>query len=62
MECAEDNHLMLSGIQHFKFCRRQRALIHIEQQWAENVHMVVGELIYKKAHASRKNFAIFRFD
>ena len=50
MEYAEDNYLMLSGIQHFKFCRRQWALIHIEQQWAENVHTVVGELMHKKAH------------
>ncbi len=50
MEYAEDNYLMLSGIHHFKFCRRQWALIHIEQQWAENVHTVVGELMHKKAH------------
>lgn len=50
MEYAEDDYLMLSGIQHFKFCRRQWALIHIEQQWAENVHTVVGELMNKKAH------------
>ncbi len=50
MEDAEDDYLMLSGIQHFKFCRRQWALIHIEQQWAENMHTVVGELMHKKAH------------
>ena len=30
-----DECLMLSGLQHFRFCRRQWALIHIEQQWAE---------------------------
>lgn len=50
MEYKEDDYLMLSGIQHFQFCRRQWALIHIEQQWAENVHTVVGELMHKKAH------------
>lgn len=50
MAYAEDDYLMISGIQHFKFCRRQWALIHIEQQWAENVHTVVGELMHKKAH------------
>ena len=32
MEYREDDFLMLSGIQHFIFCRRQWALIHIEQQ------------------------------
>ena len=50
MEYAEDDYLMISGIQHFNFCRRQWALIHIEQQWEENVHTVVGELMHKKAH------------
>lgn len=50
MEYSEDEYLMISGIQHFTFCRRQWALIHIEQQWAENVHTVVGELMHKKAH------------
>jgi CRISPR-associated exonuclease Cas4 len=50
MEYAEDDYLMISGIQHFKFCRRQWALIHVEQQWAENVHTVTGELMHKKAH------------
>ncbi len=50
MEYMEDEYLLLSGIQHFRFCRRQWALIHIEQQWAENVHTVVGELMHRKVH------------
>lgn len=50
MEYREEDYLMISGIQHFRFCRRQWALIHIEQQWAENVHTVTGELMHKKAH------------
>lgn len=50
MEYQEDDYLMISGIQHFAFCRRQWALIHIEQQWAENVHTVIGELMHKKTH------------
>lgn len=50
MEYKEDDYLMLSGIQHFAFCRRQWALIHIEQQWAENVRTVEGELLHKHAH------------
>lgn len=47
---AEEEYLMLSGIQHFAFCRRQWALIHIEQQWAENYQTTSGELMHKKAH------------
>ena len=50
MEYSEEEYLMISGIQHFKFCRRQWALIHIEQQWAENAHTVVGELMHRKVH------------
>lgn len=50
MEYREDEYLMISGIQHFKFCRRQWALIHIEQQWDENVHTAVGGLMHKKVH------------
>lgn len=30
MSYAEDDYLLISGIQHFMFCRRQWALIHIE--------------------------------
>lgn len=44
----EDEYLMLSGIQHFLFCRRQWALIHIEQQWEENVRTVEGMFLHEK--------------
>ena len=46
----EDNYLMISGIQHFAFCRRQWALIHIEQQWLENERTIDGKLMHKVAH------------
>lgn len=51
-EYKEDDYLMLSGIQHFAFCRRQWALIHIEQQWQENEHTIEGALLHKRAHDS----------
>ena len=35
MTYREDEFLMLSGLQHFSFCRRQWALIHVEDQWVE---------------------------
>jgi CRISPR-associated exonuclease Cas4 len=40
---------MLSGIQHFAFCRRQWALIHIEQQWQENVLTFSGREMHERA-------------
>ncbi len=45
----EDDFLMLSGIQHFTFCKRQWALIHIEQQWAENVRTIEGNHLHRRA-------------
>lgn len=45
----ESEYLMLSGIQHFKFCKRQWALIHIEQQWEENVRTIEGKHLHEKA-------------
>lgn len=50
MEYQEEDYLMLSGIQHFAFCRRQWALIHIEQQWEENVRTFEGKIMHDNAH------------
>lgn len=50
MAFNEADYLQLSGIQHFKFCRRQWALIHIENQWAENSRTVSGEILHERAH------------
>lgn len=45
-----DEYLPMSGIQHFCFCRRQWALIHVEQQWAENLRTAEGQLQHARAH------------
>jgi CRISPR-associated exonuclease Cas4 len=55
MNYDEDDYLQLSGIQHFLFCRRQWALIHIEQQWAENLRTTDGKLMHKNAHDSQSH-------
>lgn len=46
----EEDFLQLSGLQHFKFCRRQWALIHIENQWAENLRTTDGAILHERAH------------
>ena len=46
----EDDWLALSGLQHFAFCRRQWALIHIEQQWQDNYLTTAGSLEHDRAH------------
>jgi CRISPR-associated exonuclease Cas4 len=55
MDYKEADYLQLSGIQHFLFCRRQWALIHIEKQWAENLRTVDGELMHKNAHDAQSH-------
>ena len=47
---AEEDYLQLSGLQHFAFCRRQWALIHVEQQWQQNLRTVEGDLFHRRAH------------
>ena len=47
---APEDCLMISGLQHFRFCRRQWALIHLEQQWAENLRTVEGKFLHERAH------------
>ena len=44
---SEDDMLMLSGIQHYRFCPRQWALIHIEQQWNDNRLTIEGQILHK---------------
>ena len=50
MNRPEEDWLLLSGLQHFAFCRRQWALIHIENQWAENFRTVDGHLMHERVH------------
>ena len=50
MAFDEEDWLQLSGLQHFVFCRRQWALIHIENQWAENYRTVDGRLMHERVH------------
>jgi CRISPR-associated exonuclease Cas4 len=40
---------MISGIQHFRFCQRQWALIHIEQAWQDNLLTFDGQILHTKA-------------
>ena len=48
-EYSSDELLPLSGIQHFLFCRRQWALIHVERQWQENALTAEGRIMHQRA-------------
>lgn len=45
-----DDYLQLSGIQHFIYCERQWALIHIESKWADNYFTYDGVLKHQHVH------------
>lgn len=43
----EDDYLPLSGIQHFCYCRRQWALIHLEQVWRDDGRTASGSRFHR---------------
>jgi len=49
----DDDFLQLSALQHFVFCPRQCALIHIEQVWDENIFTAEGKVMHNAAHEER---------
>ena len=49
---TEEDLLPLSGLQHLAFCDRRWALIHLEQQWEENLFTAEGKLLHEKAHSA----------
>ena len=49
-EIPEEDYRQLSELQHYIFCRRQWALIHVEQQWNENLLTTQGELMHERVH------------
>jgi CRISPR-associated exonuclease Cas4 len=46
----DEDLIMLSGLQHVRFCPRQFALIHVEQVWRENRLTAEGCVIHENAH------------
>lgn len=52
MEFNEEEFLAISGIQHFVFCKRQWALIHMEQMWRDNYKTIKGDIMHERAHDS----------
>ncbi len=49
----ESDYIMLSALQHYMFCPRQCALIHIEQQWAENRYTAEGKVLHERADSNK---------
>lgn len=45
----DDNLIPISALQHYLYCPRQCALIHVEQLWAENRQTAEGRLLHERA-------------
>ena len=50
---AEDLLLPISALQHYLFCPRQCALIHVERLWAENAATADGRILHEKADGGK---------
>lgn len=48
---SEDQLIPLSALQHYLYCPRQCALIHVEQVWAENRFTAEGRVLHEHAHS-----------
>ena len=47
---TDDQLLPISALQHWLYCPRQCALIHLEQAWAENRFTAEGRILHQRAH------------
>lgn len=47
----EDDLIPLSALQHYLYCPRQCALIHVERQWEENRFTAEGRVLHETVHA-----------
>ncbi len=46
-----EEYLPLSALQHYAYCPRQFALIHVDQQWAENRFTAEGQVLHRRANS-----------
>ncbi len=48
MSFDDSQSIMISALQHYAFCPRQFALIHVEQVWADNYFTAQGNLLHER--------------
>lgn len=42
--------IILSALEHYAYCPRQCALIHVEQVWSENIYTMRGRDVHERVH------------
>ena len=50
----EADYIMLSALQHYLYCPRQCALIHLEKIWAENKYTAEGRVLHERTDSGKK--------
>jgi len=50
---TDDEFIPISALQHYLYCPRQCALIHVEQLWAESKHTAEGRLLHERVDKPR---------
>jgi len=50
----DERYLYISALQHYAYCPRQFALIHVEQAWAENYFTAHGQLLHERVDSKEK--------
>ncbi|MDR1947520.1 MAG: CRISPR-associated protein Cas4 [Desulfovibrio sp.] len=52
-EYSEEDFIQLSALQHYSYCPRQCALIHLDMVWSENVFTAEGRLLHDKVDSGK---------
>lgn len=59
---SESDLISISALSHLIYCERRCALIHIEQQWSENMFTAQGRVMHERVHSetseSRRNVRV----
>lgn len=50
MKIESTDPIMLSALEHYAYCPRQCALIHVEQAWSENLYTMRGRDVHEHVH------------
>jgi len=51
---TDDDLLPVSALQHYVFCPRRAALVHVERLWAENRFTAEGHVLHRRTHDPRR--------
>jgi len=52
---SEDDLLPVSALQHYVFCTRRAALVHIEGLWSENRFTAEGRVVHDRVHDAKQS-------